>query len=369
MTTITATRAPDSRERGSRERGFRETDGRQAPRARAASGPRAGLTLLELMLVFAIMGLLMGIGLGAFAELDFSRGQALGLVKSSLRATRNAAVSRGGPALVRFTPGTGRIQATSLEVVGTWHFEDALLTGANGLEGTSHGAVLVDDGQLGRALFFGGGVQGARAEWAVDGLAAFDARGGFRIDVAMRIDEEGGGAAVTLGRSAGILANSAGRVRGYFFPEGQSESGAPVRLSGSIQVESDAGALAVSRWVPVALEYDRYRLRLFVDGVVVAEMQQDQPVWKVDAPLVLSDKTRTFPGSLDTLVISAMAGEEDLALPAGVVFAPDTAKVVRFDAGGGLDRGLHREPAFVRLRFEDGSEAEVRVGLFGTVEG
>ena len=277
-----------------------------------------------------------------------------------------------GPALVRLPPGTGEIQATSLEVVGTWHFEDPLLRGAHDLEGTAYGAVLVDDGHLGRALFFGGGVQGARAEWSVEGLSAFDLRGGFRIDVALRIDEEGGGPAVTLGRSAGILANSAGRVRGYFFPEGESAGGSggtPVRLAGGIHVESEAGVLPVARWVPVALEYDRHRLRLFADGVVVAEMEQDQPVWKLDAPLVVSGETRVFPGSVDTLVISAMAGEEDLALPPGVVFAPDSAPVVRFDAGGGLDRDVHDEPALVKLRFEDGTEAVVRVGLFGTVEG
>ena len=42
---------------------------------------------------------------------------------------------------------------------------------------------------------------------------------------------------------------------------------------------------------------------------------------------------------------------------------------IRFDAGGGLDRGFHGEPVEIELVYDDGTRRVLRVGMYGTVEG
>jgi hypothetical protein len=109
-----------------------------------------------------------------------------------------------------------------------------------------------------------------------------------------------------------------------------------------------------------------------LDGVRIESteelMPDGAPVWRIESPLVLGDTQRGFTGAIDALRLSAVTASETARLPENVEFAVDVPKQLCFDAGGNLDRGVHREPAIVTLVYQDGRTAAIRVGLYGTVE-
>ena len=53
---------------------------------------RAGMTLIELLIVMMLVALILGVGLGALAGIDTGSGSAVALVNSSLRSANNWAV-------------------------------------------------------------------------------------------------------------------------------------------------------------------------------------------------------------------------------------------------------------------------------------
>ena len=61
-------------------------------RTHAAGRAVRGMTLLELLMVMVLIGLLMGIGVGAFSSLDFGRRAALSQVQNVVRSARNSNV-------------------------------------------------------------------------------------------------------------------------------------------------------------------------------------------------------------------------------------------------------------------------------------
>jgi hypothetical protein len=323
------------------------------------------VTLLELMLVMAILALVLGSGLGMFAALDLGKRQAAGLVKNALRSAQNSAIAREAPARVRFDRAAGLVVAESLQVIGTWHFEGRRLEGALGLDGGVHEARFIEDGFLGDALSFDGRT-GAWAEIPVQSDPAFDFARGFAVRCAVLRDQTGAGRLLQVGTVCTIDLNAAGAVRGRFLPvviqQGREVPG------GEVVVESGPGVVPPERWTRIALEYDRRELVLLVDGVPVARTAETAPVWPIDGPLVLSDARRPFPGAIDALVIAAVVAGEEARLPESVRLAEGTPDEVLFDAGGGLDRAQHAEPVAIVLEFDDGARETISVGRYGTVE-
>jgi len=336
--------------------------------------PLAGFTLVELLLVLALIAMILGIGLGAFARLDLGDRVAVAIVQDALRSAQNFAVGRSAPARVRIDPKTGAIRSEGMQVVGTWHFEDLPVTGAFGLEGASFGGGLVDDGFQGRAFSFVGEPSRSRVEIPVQGDPAWNLRDGFTLHVAIRPRSGGsptgghaGGAVLALGESAGVETTELGAVRGWIAAEFADEHGDP-RRGGRIPVETLPLALVDDRWSVVELQYDRKTLRLWVDGALAAAVDEIAPVWKLDGPLVISPATQPWPGAVDNLVVSCVTARDESRLPSGVAFAPGTPKEILFAPGGGLDRGLHREPVRLALDWDDGRKANIVVNLYGTVE-
>ena len=89
---------------------------------------------------------------------------------------------------------------------------------------------------------------------------------------------------------------------------------------------------------------------------------------KITGPLVVGAPRRQWPGRIDSLVISAVAADEVIDLPEGVSFAETAPKQVVFAAGGGLDRRVHAGPVRFALDFEDGTNKQIEVGVYGTVQ-
>lgn len=343
-----------------------------------------GLTLLELLLVMSIMGVVFGLGLGAFASLDSPDDSALGLVRSTLRTTSNQAQSRDTQARVVFEKvsnfGVGQMRASELFTAGTWNFDDGELTGAFGNSGVHGDGVnlrVADDGFIGKALSLG--EKGAEARFDVRADPAFDPSEGFVVEFAMRPDPMGNGAGhvLNIGLVVGVDLMPGGGLRGWIAPnfaqQGQARKpGQNAEASSTfLFVEAPEASIAPGRWSRVRLEYDRKRLAIDVDGRPFERLPATLPVRELAGDLVLSKADRQgYRGDIDKLVISLFQLGAPIALPEGVTFTQATPKSVVF-SGGGLDPELHRRAVEIGLHFEDidGShERSIRVNLLGTVE-
>lgn len=335
---------------------------------REAHGARAGMTLLELMLVMFLLALVLGAGVGTFSALDLGKGQAAGLVRNVLRSAQNTAIASSAPARVRLELATGTIRGESLVTVGTYHFEGRSLTGY-GPAGAAEPEDFDPRGFVG-ACFRPAGRLKAEAEIPLTRDPAFDFTLGFALECALYRESEGGGRVLSIGPpEAPTLALELGK-NGALRARMKTRLGAADsdRPGGSVILQSEPGLVPLARWVTVRVRYDRARFELLLDGAVVASQAEESFVWKVDAPLVLSDRALPFPGRIDSLVLAAMIAGEPSVLPDSVHFTADSPAVVQFAPGGGLDRSKHFDPPRIGLEFEDGSRETVLVGLYGTVE-
>jgi hypothetical protein len=329
---------------------------------------RAGLTLLELVLVMFLLALILGSGVGFFSAHDLGRGQVPGLVRNVLRSAQNTALATHGPARVRIDKAAGTIWAESLITVGTYQFEGREVVG-QGPAGSAAPEHFDPRGYLG-ACFRPAGKLKATAEIPLERDSGFDFTLGFSIELALLRESEAGGRVFSLGPSesptVGLDLAPTGALRARF--RTRTDGPDSERPGGSVIVQSEPGLVGVGRWFLVRLTYDRRRFELFLEGVRVAGEDQEGYVWKVDSPLVLSDPALPFPGRLDSLVIGVQVAGEPAALPETVRFAPDTPATIQFAASGGLDRTAHVDPPRIGLEFQDGSRETVTVGLYGTVE-
>jgi len=326
------------------------------------------MTLLELILVMFLLALILGTGVGFFSRQDFGKRQAPGLVRNVLRSAQNTALASSGPARVRVDLAAGTLWAESLITVGTYQFEDREVLGL-GPPGSAAPENFDPRGFLG-ACFRPAGRLRATAEIPLERDPAFDFTLGFSLELALYREGEGGGRVLSLGPNeaptVGLDLGKNGALRARMRTRlGAAESDRP---GGSVILQTEPGLVGIGRWFEVRLVYDRRRFALFLDGLRVAEAEEESYVWKVDAPLVLSDPALPFPGRLDCLVIGVLVAGEPTALPETVRFTADTPATVQFAASGGLDRTAHRDPPRIGLEFQDGARETITVGLYGTVE-
>lgn len=329
---------------------------------------RRGMTLIELLLVMALLALMMGFGLGMIASMDLGTYGASGLVRGVLRSANQWAMARQATARVRLDPATGRVTAEGLAVVGTWQFEDDPPRAAFGLDGELAGAELVDDGFVGRALHLDPRVSEGAYLSPVQNDPAFDLTNGFLIQVALRPEGERRARLLKLGESLQLeVTQRQGLVLTVATQRYDEETGRPVS-AGNAVLESPDAVLEPDRWNRVLVGYDRARFVIAVEGVELAALPEEAEVLPVKGPLVIGGGQRPWAGSVDSLVISVVGAQEIHQLPSGVQLAPDCPREVVFDAGGGLDRTVHPEPVVIEVQYDDGRTEAVRVNLYGTVE-
>ena len=334
---------------------------------RGGSAARRGMTLIELLVVMGLIALVLGAGLGALAGIDTGTGPAVAVVNSSLRSANNWAVARRAPARVTFDAETNTIHAEGLDVIGTWHFESVPPRGAFGLNGSMDNIDLVPDGYIGKALDLENAVAGGGYFVPVHTSPTFDLSSGFQIAFAAMPTGTGSGKVLSIGESVGVELTTQGAVKAYFMGERRDETG-NVTPTGKVQAETAAGLLRVGSWSRILVSYDQSELTIFVEGVPAARTEDEAWVVKVESPLVVGGERRQWPGRIDSLVISAVAAEEEIELPEGVSFAETAPKEVVFAAGGGLDRRVHSETVRFSLEFADSTNELIEVGVYGTVQ-
>ena len=329
---------------------------------------RAGLTLLELMLTMSLLSLVLGVGIGMLSSVNPGERAAVGIVQNVLRSAANTAIARNAPARVLIDPVEGTIEARGMRVIGTWHFEDEDHRGAFELYGaTVGGGRLVDDGYQGRALGFWKEPAGARWETQVKDLPSWDLGDGFTVSLAIRQEEQRDMRLLTIGDSFAIGLTALGGVQAFFVPRITGESGR-TSSGGRVWLRSEPGVLRPERLERVELRYDRRQFQLLLNDVLVALLDETAPVWEVEGPMIVAGGNLGTPVSIDSLIVAAVDGEDRSELADGVTFAPESAKLVQFTAGGALEPEVHRAPVEVILEFEDGQREVVRVSLYGTVE-
>lgn len=325
------------------------------------------MTLIELLIVMMLVGLILGVGLGALAGIDTGSGPAVALVNSSLRSANNWAVARRAPARVAFDAKNNTIHAEGLAVIGTWHFERNPPRGAFALNGDYVGVGLAEDGYLGKALDLEGAEEGGSYMVPVHTSPTYDLSSGFQIAFAAKPVDMGSARVLAIGEAVGVELTSQGGVKAWFQGE-RREEGGQVTATGKVLVESSPGLLRIGSWSRVLVSYDRRELAIFVEGVPAGRTSDDAWVIDVKSSLVIGGQRRQWPGRIDSLVISAVAAEEYIELPEGVDFSETAPKEVVFAAGGGLDRRVHSEPVRFSLEFDDSTNEVIEVGIYGTVQ-
>lgn len=328
---------------------------------------QAGFTLVELLIVMMLVALLLGLGLGVFANLDVGGRVALGSVQNVLRSAHNWAVARIAPARVVLDSAAGTLRAEGHQVVGTWHFEEESIRGALGIDGVRFGGEIVPDGYQGHALSFVGQPAGAHVDFPVQNDPAFDLTQGFSIRFALRPTSGRGGELLEAGRVIAIETSGDGSLKAHFVAQ-RADLEATGGRGGRVTIATEPGALSANRWSIVELTYDRVHFTLRVDNQIAAYVGETAPVSRAEGPLVLSPSEVAFPGMLDALVVSVVVVDEATELPKGVALAKNSPREIVFQAGGGLDRQIHRDPVRLVLEFEDGRKETVQVNLYGTVE-
>ena len=329
---------------------------------------RAGLTLLELMLTLTLLSLVLGVGLGLMGSVRPGERAAVGLVQNVLRTAANAALARSAPARVLIDPDEGSIEAQGLAVIDTWHFETDDHAGAFQLFGAFvRGGRLVDDGYQGRALGLYREGPGARWEVQVKDIPTWDLREGFSVRMAVRQEEGRDARLLTIGESLALGLTARGGVQAFFVPRLLDDRGIQIP-GGRIWLRTEPGVLSPQRWERIEVRYDRRVFQILVEGVLVATLEEQAPVWDIEGPLVVGGGNLGSALSVDNLVVAAVSGEERAELAQGVRFTSDSATWVQFAPGGSLEPTVHRTPARVGLEFEDGRTEWVQVNLYGTVE-
>lgn len=330
----------------------------------------AGLTLIELLLVMGLLAVVLGTGLGSLASLNPGERAAVGVVQDALRSAHNSAVSRVASARVRIDPKAHTLVAEGLQVVGTWHFEEPSLEGAEGLGGVFIGmdTSVSERGWIGNAIDFGEAPRGAEVEFAIQDDPIFDLSQGFAIDVHVRPHSLVSARLLQIPDVIEVDLTSSGGVKMRLYRKSTESVTGIDRQGAGVTLESEGGILRENSWVHLRFTYDRREARILADGMVVAHTPGAFELWRVENSLRLGGQSSPPACLLDELAIAVVVASQETELPGDVFFAEGTPNLVQFSAGGALDPTVHLEPVEIGLVFPSGATDQVRVGMYGTVE-
>ena len=328
----------------------------------------AGFTLIELLVVLSIMGILMGISIGAFKHAIPARSLARNAVIDALRQARLFAMQENGTAFVRLeaTPDEApTVTAVGKRTVGTWHLEGEDL---EGFPQAAQGEGLAEEpnGAVGKAVR----LQATGASWIDFGVSpSFDSPFGAACELFLEFDAPRNEPILSKGKGFLLKSESDGSLKLTVRVHDKDEHGDPRDTFRT--VDSGRPVLVPGRFAKVAASFDGMQLRLAVDDEVVAESMLVKPLpfaFDGEAPLVLGGYEQALGAAVDELKWSIFDGHvqelRDMALK-------DPLYVVRFAPDGTLDPQFHQQPVEICLRGatkdteQPAIETWVRVGALG----
>ena len=386
--------------------GLALTSGRSADR---------GFTLVELMVVVAIMALLASMGIGLFASLGGRNALEVvgGEVTSLVRRPRNASREERFPVRIILDSATGSIRAVGRRTVALFRFEDDDLMlpdpvgffdpelpltepggastgadpmaapaayglrGSRGMQAMANGVEPDPNGKMGSGLLFD--QPGAYVTIAHEPVLA--PREGILVDLWMRPGDLGGLLAFLVEEALLDLdvldANRPWTFRlvrkaGSFEVLITEDMAIEVAVWGESQALGDVveyrvytrpGVVAIGRWSRVAVRFEAGEgLHIEVDGIGrYAEplrgpgLEDEPPELMAESreDLLLGDPDVTlgFVGGVDELEISAIVSGDPVRLPASLAMLSSSRELV-FNAQGGLD-GLRHDEAVVIVITDD----------------
>ena len=353
----------------------------------AEGGPaERGVTLVELLVVLALIAVLMGIGVSMFTNLG-KQGvftSTVARVLSTLNRVHNSSMSHPSALQVTSgdveTPGANSVQG--IEFVPMWQSQcepppaggdPSVLTGALDRNGILPAGAVFKDGVIGRALFLEGG-------GAVDcgNLSVFDATEGVSLDLRVLPVNVGGGTLVRRGDALSLALTRQSEGLGVRLDLGfASLSGAPGEqpVSGireSRTFEARDLVLPVGRWSRIVATYDRNHVVILVDtgrGLVEKFRKEEKAPLSppADAHLYIGGgggAGMTFKGGIDDIRLEGVLGSEYLPFSTGVSVDGPTRRI-RF-VNGKLDPAYHSLSETIILRYGK-RERPIVIGLEGNV--
>ncbi|MBI4576617.1 MAG: prepilin-type N-terminal cleavage/methylation domain-containing protein [Planctomycetes bacterium] len=370
------------------------------------------MTLIEIMVAVAILGIILAIGGGVllYAGRSQQLPVAVAQVKAVLRRAYNSARQEGEGAYVEFSPDGRGVMARARRPVAAWPFEpgdfsedpirgEVLVRGALGLDLVSRGPRAPVRSWLGHGLFLEPALPGAESGAPHLVLERPDARftpeGGLAVDVWLRPMAPAPGPPSAEGPLLHYVVQREG-------PSGPS--GPPtcyLRLTDALEVQAGVllegpggevlleastlpRVLGEAAWSHVSAVCAQGRLSILVNGyeratttasveapaadVGPGEGAPDAPEWRLarsGGPLYVGHPREPFQGGVDELRFSAVESSEPYLLPTScLLVAPPPA--VRFSGRGQLDPMAHVGPVRLVLTDLDPDSLE---GIRATLEG
>ncbi|MBL8896788.1 MAG: prepilin-type N-terminal cleavage/methylation domain-containing protein [Planctomycetes bacterium] len=380
------------------------TSARAAERRTLPVRGAGGFTLLELMVVMAVLAMLFGMGTGLFSSLSVGARGAMGMMRTLLRAAREQAVTTQLPARLELDAVRGRAMGYHFLDIGQWHFESPLEKGwtadpqgspptnAGPFWGFDSGAGIEVQASGVRAEPSGGAPggyaaleSGGRLVMPLAGRRAFQTDDGFGVALSARLAEGASGRLALRPRTFELALTRRGGLTGRVFLASRSEEDeqgrSASRAAGDLSLKSGPGVVVPGRWTRLELDFDGRVARLLVDGRVVA-----REILSAPARLAVNDGSDLLIGEgmsqawdLDDLTLRRIASIGPVELPEGLAFSElrgdatsATEISIHFASDGSLDPLLHRRPVRVAL-FEDEGEGRGRkrtfvIGLLGAVQ-
>ncbi|MGA0059615.1 MAG: prepilin-type N-terminal cleavage/methylation domain-containing protein [Planctomycetota bacterium] len=331
--------------------------GARAPGCAAAHA--AGFTLLEMLVVMALIGVLMGMGVGFLRRTGDDFEIALAAIRAATRAAQLTARTRHLPAEVVLDPGQdgpASVRARILEPVGHWHMEeDPRDDESAGVPSEVRGTV--EPGRFGMARRSEESSRSALLTVRAGTLPVFDLRDGFAIRVDLKLEAAEEAVIARLGEGFVDLRLDADLrpVAKIVGTEGGGRSAGSVTLAGT-------RALSLHAWHTLELVHDRSHLRLLLDGREIGRETARLPVLQSASDVLeVSPADGPVQGLVDEVLVLAYTLSPPQRMPVGLQLAADPS-VVRFDAEGDLDG-----PCAFRLTVEDDTRS-YRFGPGGVIE-
>jgi len=340
---------------------------------------RAGLTLIEILVVLAIAAVLFGAGIGVFKGITRSgaRQAARAEVLNLIHKARNAARGEERSAILFEENGT-RVRAIIQRVVALLHFEDledGVTTGADRKDGKVAGGTIYERGKVRRAMQLEGGTID------LGRYPDYDATDGVGAELWFKPASKNTMTLLEKGRSWRLYVEPArtGLVVKAEIHVGRSNAG-----STRLLLDGSGTVLPVGRWAHIGFSYDRAFAILEVNRVEIARvpkdpsMDSDSPsgamepievepetrpiVRDPEAPLMIGSGGSPVDGYVDEVRVTAVLSGDVVNLPEGVTIECESDGIHFED--GWLDDRFHTAPVKFSVQFE-GRGKPVVVGLNG----